>query len=92
MDGLTLGTLLRDPQDRQRTLDVVPLMLERAGSATVTPGVDEVLEAGDHLLLIGMSYDRRALDTTLSVPAAAQYVVSGNRVGQSWIWRTLVDR
>jgi Trk K+ transport system NAD-binding subunit len=92
MDDLTLGTLMRDPQDRQRALDIVPLMLERAGTATVTPDSDEVLEPGDHLLLIGMGYDRRALDTTLSVPSAAQYVVSGNRVGQSWIWRTLVDR
>jgi ABC-type nitrate/sulfonate/bicarbonate transport system permease component len=44
------------------------------------------------LLLAGMSYDRRSLDTTLTVPAAAQYVLTGNRVGQSWVWRTLVDR
>jgi len=39
-----------------------------------------------------MSYDRRALDTTVSVPTAAEYVLTGDRVGQSWIWRTLVDR
>jgi ABC-type nitrate/sulfonate/bicarbonate transport system permease component len=39
-----------------------------------------------------MGYDRGNLDTTLCVPAAAEYVLTGERVGASWIWRTLVDR
>ena len=57
-----------------------------------SPADDEVLLPADRLLLVGMSYGRRALDTSLYVPAAAEYVITGKRVGQSWIWRTLVDR
>ncbi|MFN8184051.1 MAG: NAD-binding protein [Candidatus Nanopelagicales bacterium] len=89
---VTLGMLLHDPQDRDRPLDVVPLMLQRGDGTFLAPDDDEVLQAGDRLLLVGMSYDRRALDTTASVPTAAEYVLTGARVGQSWIWRTLVDR
>ncbi len=89
---VTVGRLLRDPQDRDRTLDVVPLMIERGHDVILTPGDDEPVHPGDVLLLTGMPYDRRALDTTVSVPAATEYVLTGQRVGQSWLWRTLVDR
>jgi voltage-gated potassium channel len=58
----------------------------------VAPPDDTVLAAGDDLLLAGTSADRRALDTTLCVPAAMEYVVSGRRVGNSWVWRALVNR
>ncbi len=87
-----LGDLLRCPEDRQRALDAVTLMIVRGEEVLRAPSEDEVLQVGDILLLVGMSYDRRALDTTLTVPAAAQYVLTGERVGQSWVWRTLVDR
>ena len=92
LGDLDIGTLLHDPQDRARPLDVVPLLIRRGDRTLVAPDDDEVLHAGDRLLLVGMAYDRRALDTTCSVPAAAEYVLTGERVGQSWIWRTLVDR
>lgn len=87
-----VGALLRDPEDRDRELDVVALMIKRGEEVLLTPADDEVVLPGDRLLLVGMSYARRALDTTLCVPAAAEYVITGKRVGQSWIWRTLVDR
>jgi Trk K+ transport system NAD-binding subunit len=90
--GLTLGMLLKDPQDRQHGLDVVPLMIKRGQATVMSPTDDEQLHVGDRLLLAGMSYDRRNLDTTLTVPAAAEYVLTGRQVGASWIWRTLVDR
>jgi len=89
---VTLETLLHDPADRDRQLDIVPLMLQRGEQTILTPDGEHVLQPGDRLLLVGMSYDRRALDTTASVPTAAEYVLTGSRVGQSWIWRTLVDR
>ncbi len=87
-----LSDLLRSPADRQHVLDAVTLMIVRGEEVLRAPADDEVLLYGDALLLVGMSYDRRALDTTLTVPAAAQYVLTGDRVGQSWVWRTLVDR
>lgn len=87
-----LGTLLHDPEDRDRALDAVVLLLRRGPTTLVAPPDDTVLAAGDDLLLAGTSADRRALDTTLCVPAALEYVVSGRRVGNSWVWRALVNR
>ncbi len=92
LENATVGALLHDPQDRTRELDAVVLLLQRGDDVVMTPADDEPLRAGDQLLLVGMGYDRRALDTTVSVPTAAEYVLTGDRVGQSWIWRTLVDR
>ncbi len=67
-------------------------MIRRDQAVVMSPHDDEVLRVGDRLLLAGMGYDRRNLDTTLCVPAAAEYVVTGAQVGASWIWRTLADR
>ena len=92
LENATVGALLHDPQDRSRPLDAVALLRQRGDEITMTPTDDQDLEVGDRLLLVGMDYDRRALDTTVSVPTAAEYVLTGDRVGQSWIWRTLVDR
>ena len=87
-----VGALLHDPQDRDRSLGVVLLAIMRRDQVLLAPPDDEPLAENDRLLLIGEPQDRRALDTVLSVPAAAEYVLSGRRIGQSLVWRTLVDR
>lgn len=89
---LRLGDLLKDPQDRSRPLDAVPLLVRRDGTSLPLPKVIWLSQPDDRVLLAGLGYDRRNLDTTLCVPAAAEYVLRGQRVGASWIWRTLVDR
>lgn len=89
---VTLGALLRDPQDRERALDIVTLAIIRDGHILLAPDDDEVLTPHDRLLLVGKSHDRRSLDTVVSLPAAAEYVIRGQRLGQSWLWRTLIDR
>lgn len=89
---ITVDTLTKDPQDRNRDLEAVVLMIKRGREVIMAPDDDEVLHVGDRLLITGMPYDRRNLDTTLCVPAAAEYVITGKQVGASWIWRTLVDR
>jgi voltage-gated potassium channel len=84
-----LGDLLRDPDAREERLDVVVLMILRDGDCLLTPEDDEVLAPDDELLLAGRPAARRALDTTLWVDAAREYVVTGRRVPESWIWRRL---
>ena len=89
---VTVAQLLKDPQDRQRDLEAVVLMIRRGQSVVMAPDDTQVLQVGDRLLVAGRGYDRRNLDTTLCVPAAAEYVITGAQVGASWIWRTLADR
>jgi voltage-gated potassium channel len=85
--GLRLDDLLRDPADRDHTLDIVPLTLLRDGERAMTPAGDVVLRADDQLLLAGRLRDRAALKTTMTDVSTASYVVDGRRVPSSWLWR-----
>jgi voltage-gated potassium channel len=87
--GLTLGDLVRDPHDRDLSLDVVPLVHVRGEVSTIAPGVEQDLELGDVLLLAAGARARRALSTTLTHPSTAAYVVDGRVVPSSWVWRKL---
>jgi voltage-gated potassium channel len=84
-----LGDLLRNPDDRDRQLPVVPMMVLRDDECVLAPDDDFVLEPGDELLLSGEPGARRALGMTLVVDATREYVVSGRHVPASWAWRRL---
>nr|WP_246323938.1 potassium channel protein [Petropleomorpha daqingensis] len=84
-----LGDLLRDPETREDPLHAVALLVLRNGEAFLAPDDDFVLSAGDEVLLAGRPSARRALSTVLFVDSALEYVVSGRRVPESWIWRKL---
>jgi Trk K+ transport system NAD-binding subunit len=84
-----LGDLLRDPETREDPLHAVALLVLRDGEAFLAPEDDFVLAAGDEILFAGRPSARRALSTLLFVDSALEYVVSGRRVPESWIWRKL---
>ena len=63
---MLLGDLLRSPEDRDRRLEVVPLLLLRSGEAVLTPADDAVLEPDDELLFAGAGSQRRELESTRS--------------------------
>ena len=89
-DGsVRLGELLRSPEDRDRRLEVVPLLLLRSDEAVLTPADDTVLEPDDELLFAGAGSQRRELESTLIVDATAAYVLFDRRVPASWVWRQL---
>jgi hypothetical protein len=89
---VTLGDLLRDPDDRDRRLKAVPLALQRDGEFLLAPTEDVELALDDELLLAGQPIAHRKLDTTMIVDAAAEFVVTGRHVPASWIWRHLTAR
>jgi voltage-gated potassium channel len=84
-----LGTLLRNPEDRDEPLHVVTLLVMRGGEVTLAPDDDFVLRPGDELLFAGWPAARRALGTILVVAGALEYLVTGRRVPSGWIWRRL---
>ena len=91
-DGARLGDLLRDPDDRDSTLNCAILLLQRGTETRLAPDDDTIVERGDHLLVAGTSAARRSLDNTLGVPEVFEYVSSGRRVGNGLLWRTLAKR
>jgi Trk K+ transport system NAD-binding subunit len=84
-----LGDLLRSPEDRQRRLRVVPLLLLRDGEAVLTPDAETVLAPDDELLFAGAGSERRELESTLVVDSTGAYVLFDQHIPSSWVWRKL---
>jgi voltage-gated potassium channel len=87
--NVTLGGLLRSPEDRERRLLVVPLLLLRDGRAVLTPDDETVLARDDELLFAGHGSERRELESTMVVDSTAAYVLFDQHVPASWVWRKL---
>jgi voltage-gated potassium channel len=86
---VVLGELLRSPEDRQRQLLVVPLLLLRGGRALLTPDDEMVLAPNDELLFAGHGSERRELESTMVVDSTAAYVLFDQHIPSSWVWRKL---
>jgi voltage-gated potassium channel len=84
-----LGDLMRNPDDRDRQLPVVPMMVLRDDECVLAPDDEFVLAPEDELLLSGEAGARRALGMTLVIDATREYVVNGRHVPASWAWRRL---
>jgi voltage-gated potassium channel len=84
-----LGTLLRNPDERDARLHVVTLLAMQGERCTLAPDDDLVLRRDDELLLVGRPSARLSLERTLVVAAVREYIVTGRHVPASWIWRML---
>jgi len=89
---VSLGDLVRSPEDRDRRLRVVPMLVRRGEDAVLTPDDDFVLAEGDEILLAGRVADRRALETILWDDAAREYLLFDRHAPSSWIWRKLARK
>ncbi len=86
---VVLGDLLRSPEDRERRLRVVPLLLLRDGEAVLTPDGETVLAGDDELLFAGQGSERRELESTLVIDSTGAYVLFDQHIPSSWVWRKL---
>ena len=79
-----LGELLRDPDRRDISTDLLALMVLRGDDAHVLPSHDFRIEAGDEMLLAGNRAAHESLEDIFTVRAAFDYAVKGNR--SKWAW------
>jgi voltage-gated potassium channel len=89
---VVLGDLLRSPEDRERQLQVVPLLLLRDGRAVLTPDGETVLARDDELLFAGHGSERRELESSLVVDSTGAYVLFDQHIPASWVWRKLARK
>jgi voltage-gated potassium channel len=87
-----LGDLLRSPINRDHPMAAAVLLIKRGSEEILTPDDNFTLAEDDELLIAGEPAARRALDQTLLVAGVLEYVVTGQHVPQSWIWRRLHHR
>jgi hypothetical protein len=85
----TLGALLRSRENRDRRLDIVPLLILRGEETTLGPDDDFRLAAGDQILFAGEPRDHRALLETMHIEYASEFVLAGRHVPAGWLWRRL---
>ncbi|GIM88412.1 potassium channel family protein [Paractinoplanes toevensis] len=91
-DHARLGDLVRSPQDRDRQVAAVPLLLLRGDEATLGPADDVTVEPGDQLLFVGHPMARRALIDTMINRATSEYVLNDRTVPAGWLWQRLSRR
>ena len=89
--AVRLDDLRRDPSDRNRRVDALPLLLVRKGERRPLPAGDTDLRPGDEILYAGRERARRAMDQTLLNANTAEYVLTG-RDRPSSVLARLIDR
>ncbi len=75
---VTVGDLMRAPDNRELRLGAVPLLLQREDSKSLLPADDEQIMPGDRLLLCGGEATRGRLRWTLSDQRVLRYL-TGSR-------------
>lgn len=85
-----LCTLLRDPHDREKYLQVIPLLLKREGAVLLMPDEDVMLQVSDRILMCATRSVRRQTDWATQNENVLQYLLTGSdSEGQSYLWRWL---
>lgn len=74
---VTVGDLMRAPDNRDLPLAAVPLLLQRPEGKCLLPGEAEPVAAGDRLLLCGTAVARGRLHWTLHDDRVLRYVTTG---------------
>lgn len=86
---LQLNCLVRDPRDRAKNLASVPLLLVRNQEKILSPDESEYLEVGDQLLWCGTRAAADWMSWTLRDPFMLIYLVTGQVMPRSYLWRWL---
>ncbi|MFK5645893.1 NAD-binding protein [Ornithinimicrobium sp. LYQ121] len=86
---LTIGDLLRDPDDREVRLAAYPAVLVRNGRRNFTPPLEMTLRENDSLLFLGREEDLQVMRATLFHDSAVEYVVTGREVATAWVFRVV---
>jgi Trk K+ transport system NAD-binding subunit len=87
---LTLDHLLRDPDDRLRRLNTVPLLLRSQGRDVLLPDEHASLRAGDTVLFAGEAGVEGLQRRTLADDVAIDYLRTGREPPRTWLGRLLV--
>jgi Trk K+ transport system NAD-binding subunit len=83
-----LGELSRDPRDRDRSLECLPLLLLRRNhEALLLPADDIHLEVGDELLFSGKGWVKERMTWSLQNHNALRYVQTGEERASGYFWK-----
>lgn len=90
--SISLDNLGRDPGNRDIKLDFVPLMLLRDNTSTLLPDAATQINCRDQILFCGRPNTKNALTQVLLNPKILSYIINGEDVPDSFIWRWLSQK
>lgn len=82
-----LENLMQDPANREKDLELVPLLLVRNGDTMLVPDRETVVVNGDQILFCGTYDAKSALPSSLNNSKSFNYIMSGLEVPDSSVWR-----
>ena len=86
---IRLEHLLKDPRDRNHSLNMIPLMLLRRNERVLLPDLSTKIEKNDHILFVGVKSAKNRMYWTMQNDHALSYILTGETRPQGWIWRWL---
>ena len=89
---VSLGDLIRDPSDRERELQCIPLLLNRHGTSMMLPALSTHIKPDDRLLFCGRFNTADRMRWTLQNYHALDYVITGESKPQGWLWKLLLGK
>ena len=87
--SVSLDHLVRDPHDRDIKLNLVPLLLVRDKEPILLPDHTFQIKRNDQILFCGLPNAKIALSHTLNNPKILSYIINGEIVPDSLLWRWL---
>ena len=87
-----LADLIRDPGERERELQCIPLLINRHGTSIMMPESDTHIKLDDRLLFCGKLNATDRMRWTLQNYHALDYVLTGENRPQGWIWKLLTGK
>jgi len=91
-DRIFLGDLIRNPDDRDRSLNCVPLVVQHADALVMLPPDDELVEYDDVILLCGTERSKRLLEASVNNGYTLHYLLTGNDPPQSYSFSWVAQR
>jgi len=83
---LDIAYLLRDPNERDKTLNALPLLLVRDGKDWPMPDVSMALQPGDALLFAGRLNARNSQFLSVQNSNVLDYILTGYEAPGGWVW------
>lgn len=85
----TIRDLVRDPEDRDRPIACLPVMVVRGEGLGCLPPDDFELQPGDRVLVLGRPDAIEEVKDNLFHDHVVEYLATGRVVPSTWVWRAI---
>ncbi len=90
--NLSLGELLRDPYDLDGQIACITLAIQRGDERIMLPDDNEVLFAGDEILLCGTEHSETMLAASMNNAYTLHYLITGKDKPRGYLFQWLENR